>query len=278
MPRRSWSVQDTALLRELYPHTRTSDLPALLGRSRLAIKIRAAALHLRKDPAASMRRPWHPDEDDVLRMLYADTPTDAIADQLGRSPSSTWQRARKLGLEKDPAYLASEAAGRIRRGDHRGRLAGFKKGHVPANKGLRRPGWGPGRMKETQFKKGERRGVAVTLYQPIGTERISKDGYLERKINDDLPLQRRWRAVHLLLWESENGPLPASHAVAFRNGDKTDIRLENLECITRRELMRRNTIHRYPKEIVQAVQLIGALRRKINRRKRRNEEQDRRSA
>lgn len=274
---RPWSRKDETLLRELYPVTRTADLPALLGRSRKAIKVRAAALHLRKDPQASMRRRWHPDEDAVLRMLYADTPTDAIAQQIDRTPHSTFQRARKLGLEKDAAYLASEAAGRIRRGDHRGRLHWFKKGEPPANKGLRRPGYAPGRMKETQFKKGQRSGVAVRLWKAIGTERISKDGYLERKINNDLPARRRWRAVHLLLWESANGPLPRGHAVVFKNGDKTDIRLDNLDLITRADLMRRNTVHNLPKPLAQAVQLLGALNRKINRRTR-NEEQDRRSA
>jgi hypothetical protein len=222
-------------------------------------------------------RAWLPDEDARLRALYPDTATVIVARRLGRSLSSTYQRARTLALYKSKAYLASPAACRLRRGDNVGARCRFQKGHVPANKGLRRPGFGPGRMKETQFKKGERRGVAAKLWKPIGTERISKDGYLERKINDDLPLQRRWRAVHLLLWESVNGPLPRAHAVAFKNGDKTDIRLDNLELITRRELMARNTVHNLPKPLAQTVQLLGALKRKINRRSR-NEEQDRRSA
>lgn len=274
---RRWTPGDDARLRELYPVTRTSELPALFGRSKLAIKVRAAAMHLRKDPEVSMRRQWHPDEDAVLRMLYADTPTDGIAAVLGRSLSTTYRRARKLGLEKSEEYLLSPDACRLRRGDNVGAAYRFQKGHAPANKGLRRPGWSVGRMKETQFRKGERRGVAVRLYKAIGTERVSKDGYLERKVNDDLPLQRRWRAVHLLMWESVHGPLPPGHAVVFKNGDKKDIRIDNLECITRQELMARNTIHRYPQEIVHATMLIGAVKQKINRRLR-SEEQDRRSA
>jgi hypothetical protein len=149
---------------------------------------------------------------------------------------------------------------------------------MPANKGLRRPGWAPGRMKETQFKKGERRGVAVRLYRPIGTERISKDGYLERKVNDDLPLQRWWRAVHLLVWEAAHGRVPKGHAIVFRNGDKRDIRLDNLQCISRRELMARNTVHNLPKPLAETIQLLGALNRQIRRRTRVHEEQDRRPA
>ena len=104
------------------------------------------------------------------------------------------------------------------------------------------------------------------------TERISKDGYLERKINDDLPLQARWRAVHLIEWEKANGPLPKGYAIAFVNGDKTDRRLENYALISRAELMRRNTIHNLPPEIKGAITVLGALKRRIR------EKQNRRSA
>ena len=71
--------------------------------------------------------------------------------------------------------------------------------------------------------------------------------------------------MHLILWESVHGPVPPSHAVAFRDGNKQHIALDNLELITRAELMRRNTIHNYPKEIAQLVQLRGAITRQINR-------------
>lgn len=210
-------------------------------------------------------RPWAREDDNLLRRIYPDAPTAQVAQRLQRTVAATYGRADKLGLTKSPAYLASPAACRLRRGDAVGKRFRFQRGHLPANKGLRRPGWAPGRMRETQFKKGVRQGVAVRLYKPIGTERISKDGYLERKVNDGLPLQARWRAVHLLIWEHAHGPLPKGHAIAFKNGDKRDLRLDNLECITRRTLMLRNSVHNLPKPLAEAVQLLGALRRKINR-------------
>lgn len=210
------------------------------------------------------KRPWTASEDRALVDAYPQERTAVVAQRLGRSISSVYQRAYALGLEKSAAYLASPASGRTN--GRQGMGTRFPKGHVPANKGLRRPGWGPGRMKATQFQKGVRRGVAVKLWKPIGTERISKDGYRERKINNDLPLQARWRAVHLLVWEEAHGPLPAGHAIVFLNGDKTDVRLDNLACITRAELMARNSVHNYPAPIAQTVQLLGALNRQIRRR------------
>lgn len=213
------------------------------------------------------KRLWTSEEDDILIERYPHESTKTIAKALKRTVASVYHRAQAYwGLAKTPEYLASPDACRLRRGDNVGERYRFKKGQVPFNKGLKRPaGWSPGRMKETQFKKGERSGVAVRVYKPIGTERISKDGYLERKIHDGLPLQSRWRAVHLLVWEEANGPLPRGHAIAFKNGDKRDVRLDNLECITRRELMARNTVHNLPKELASAIQLLGALKRQINR-------------
>jgi hypothetical protein len=162
--------------------------------------------------------------------------------------------------------MESDFACRLRRDDHPGQATQFQKGQTPWNKGTHYTAGG--RSAETRFKPGERRGVAVNLYKPIGSERISKDGYLERKINDGLPLQKRWRAVHLIEWEAINGPLPAGHAIAFKDGDKTNRAPDNLELITRAELMRRNTVHNYPKEIAKLVQLRGALVRQINRKTR----------
>lgn len=212
------------------------------------------------------KRLWSAEDEALLIARYPHEQTAGLARELRRSVSAVYGRARLLGLSKTAEYLASADACRLRRGDNVGAPFRFKKGHVPHNKGQRRPGWAPGRMRETQFKKGERRGVAARLYKPIGTERISKDGYLERKVNDDLPLQRRWRAVHLLVWEEAHGSVRKGYAIAFRNGDKRDIRLENLECISRRELMARNTVHNLPKPLVETVQLLGALNRQIRRR------------
>jgi len=211
------------------------------------------------------KRLWNPEDDALLVARYPHERTAAIARELRRSLVAVYARQRLLGLAKSAAYLASPEACRLRRGDNVGASWRFRKGHVPANKGLRRPGWAPGRMKDTWFKKGERRGVAVRLYRPIGTERISKDGYLERKVNDASPLQARWRAVHLLVWEAAHGRVPKGHAIAFANGNRRDIRPDNLQLISRRELMARNTVHNLPKPLADTVRLLGALNRKIRR-------------
>jgi hypothetical protein len=201
---------------------------------------------------------WSAEDEFIVRRLYASTSNAQLAEIVGRSPRNVGQYARKLGLKKSAKYIA------------RARPGQFNKGQEPPNKGLRRPGWAPGRMANTQFKCGERRGAAARLYQPIGTTRITKDGYLQRKVNDGMPLQQRWKAVHALMWEAANGPVPPGHVVVFREGRKTivesEITLDRLELVSRAELMRRNTVHRLPPELREVIQLTGALKRKIKSR------------
>lgn len=225
------------------------------------------------------RRLWTTDELETVRINYADHPTFLIAYLVDRPESAVYQAARKLGLKKSEAYLAGPWAQRLRRGDEVGKAYRFPKGHVPANKGLRRPGWARGRMAETQFKKGEMAGAAQHNYVPIGTLRI-KDGVLARKVTDDPDLYpaRRWVPVHRTVWEAAHGPVPKGHVVRFKPGMKTVdealITLDRLELVTHAENMRRNTIHRYPPALRDAIRLTARVRRAIDKKAEAREEQD----
>jgi hypothetical protein len=217
------------------------------------------------------KRLWSAADDALMRARYPHEPTPTIARALRRTVESVYARAKKLGLKKSAAYLASPHACRLRRGDNVGARFRYRKGHVPANKGLRRPGWGPGRMREHQFKGGTRNGQAAKRYMPVGSTRLV-DGYVYRKVSDtgNVPWTRNWTLEHRRVWVAAHGPLPRGHALAFKNGDRTDVRLDNLECIPRRELMLRNTVHNYPKPLAETIQLLGALKNSIRRRTQRH--------
>ena len=104
-----------------------------------------------------------------------------------------------------------------------GRTGQITKGSVSWNKGRKCPEGEGGKnpnARKTQFKPGTRQGVATKLYKPIGTERLSKDGYVERKIHDGMPLQSRWRAVHLIRWEESNGKLPKGMCLKCLDGNR----------------------------------------------------------
>lgn len=181
------------------------------------------------------RERWTRKDDAALRRLYPDTSTVEVADRLGRTVASTYGRAKYLGLKKSAAYLASPAACRLRRGDNIGAAFRFQKGNVPANKGLRRPGFGPGRMKQTQFKKGQR----VWNWRPLGSERLV-DGYLYTKVSNRprVPWTRNWKPTHVLRWEKKHGRIPEGWALKCLDGNRLNTKPSNWTAVPRAMLPR----------------------------------------
>jgi len=208
------------------------------------------------------RRKWTDAELDVLVSRYPNERTEDIARDLGRDLRGVYGKAKVMRLRKSTAFLSTAASGRLQ-GRH-GLATRFKKGQAPPNKGLRRPGFseGRGRMKETQFKKGGQPHTWV----PIGTE-VERGGYLWRKTRDDLkPARHNWQMVHHVVWTEANGPVPPTHRIVFVNGDRKDFRLENLMSVSKAEHVKRVGLHRLPKELIEVIQLRGALTRQLNKR------------
>jgi hypothetical protein len=136
----------------------------------------------------------------------------------------------------------------------------FNKGHPPANKGRKGvDGWEP-----TQFKKGHK----PWNYQPVGTERVNTDGYVDVKIADP----NKWRAKHVLLWEAANGPVPQGHVLIFGDGDKTNVELDNILLVSRKQLVRLNqhSLIQNDTELTRTGILIADIYNKIGQRKRRS--------
>ena len=228
-----------------------------------------------------MRKSWPPEDIDLLEREYAMTPTSTLAESMGRTVSSVYQMADRLGLKKSSEYLASDRSGRIQRGrtDARMWATQFKAGHETWNKGVKGVCGTHPNCRRTQFKKGDPIQDRHN-YQPIGSERLSKDGYLERKVTDDPSIvpARRWIGVHRLVWEAANGPIPRGHVVCFLPGRRTaeaeKITLDALELVSRAELARRNHPRSRNPELAKLVQLKGAITRQVNRIAREAKEQE----
>lgn len=228
----------------------------------------------------SPRRFWTEDEIAYVRDRYADTSTSEIARQLARSPGAVYQCAKKLGIEKSPTYLKTTW---LQNGHSIGRATRFHKGHTPANKGLRRPGWAPGRMADTQFKRGDRSGMAARNWKPIGTILTDSEGYQRIKIREaeygkepaGFGNCRVWPFHHRYLWEQANGPIPEGHIVTFRDGNRQNCTIENLDLMTLADNARRNSMWtKLPRELAEAIQLTGAIKRQLRRRQGDGQEHD----
>lgn len=206
------------------------------------------------------RHNWTPDEDKLLALIYPDTKTSTVAATIGVSTSQAYTRANFLGIRKSAAFLASQDSGRIRDGEL-GQETRFQPGAAGLTKGMK---FGSGHSAATQFKAGLVQGRAAELAKPIGYECV-RDGYLVRKINNDLPLHRRWRAVHLIEWEAIHGPVPDGHVLAFRDGNRMNRAADNLVLVSRGALLQRNSIHNYPPELADSMRLVGRIKREVRK-------------
>ncbi len=143
---------------------------------------------------------------------------------------------------------------RKRNGWKTGRTGRFEKGNIPL------PNARPKGPNATTFKTGHR----PHNWKPIGSSRISKDGYLEVKISEP----KTWAQVHVLIWHAVYGEIPDGHCVVFKDGDKTNTDPNNLELITRNENLQINRLRcsSQPQEIRPVVRNIGKLIAKTNER------------
>ncbi|BDD90913.1 hypothetical protein PanNE5_03530 [Pandoraea sp. NE5] len=213
-------------------------------------------------------KPWSDEEKALLTKLYPDRTAADVALLLGRPVSQIYCTAARLGVKKSAEFFVSAESGRT--DGTRGKSSRFVKGQTSWNKGVLGICGTHPNSRRTQFKKGEMHGAAQHNYVPIGSHRVSKDGYLERKVTDDHPVPaRRWVAVHRLVWEEAHGPVPSGHVICFlpgrRSADLDAITLDALELVSRADLARRNHPRSHSPELAGLVQLKGAITRHVNR-------------
>jgi hypothetical protein len=209
------------------------------------------------------RRFWSSDELDQLHSRYRHEPSDVIATDMGRTVEQVYNKAWSLGLKKSDEYMASDAACRLHRGDNVGMQSRFKPGKPAWNRGTRFNAGG--RSAETHFQPGQ----APSNILPVGFIRTNGDGYLDIKT---APGARKWVPLHRWNWMQAHGDYPAAGmALIFKDGNRLNCDITNLELVTRAELMKKNTVHNLPKELVEVIQLRGAIHRQINQRNHREQ-------
>ena len=134
-----------------------------------------------------------------------------------------------------------------------GKTGGFEKGNKPYNKGKNMSKELYEKCKPTMFKKGH----IPKNYRKIGSERITKDGYIEIKIADP----HVWKLKHRLIYEEHYGKIPAGYSVIFGDGDKLNCNIENLILVSRSELliMNRNKLIKKYSVLTKAGVIIAKL-------------------
>ena len=153
-------------------------------------------------------------------------------------------------------YTRHQIKGAITRNKlNTGRTGRFEKGHATWNKGTK----GLTKANVTSFKKGQK----PHNYKPLGSERITKDGYCEIKVSDT---GRRWRPKHVLIYEKHHGKVPKGSAVIFLDGDKRNFDIDNLYLVTRSQLamLNKNSLIQKDAELTKTAINVVDLMKKIS--------------
>ena len=198
------------------------------------------------------RKEWQGWELDLLHHFYPRHTSQLLAKVLNRSESSIWNAAQKWDFRKDAEFIAELTRRNWQKGRHENsKKHFFTKEHKPWNKGMKGLQIGG---KETQFKPGTqppntKYDGAITLR---GTsKKIGSEPYLYIRIS-----KAKWKLLHRHVWEQHKGPIPKGHIITFKDGNFRNCNIENLECITMAENMKRNSFHYGETEEIQKLKKL----------------------
>ena len=136
----------------------------------------------------------------------------------------------------------------------------FEKGHKTHNKGKK---WDDYMTKEKQencrktcFKKGNR----PKQYRKVGSERISKDGYIEIKVKDP----NKWKYKHRVIYEQHYGKIPKGYNVIFLDGNKQNLDISNLKAISKHDnlIMNEKNLRYDNKDLTESAYIIAQIENK----------------
>jgi hypothetical protein len=188
-------------------------------------------------------------EKNLIKKFYPNTPTVCICGLLGRPYASVRKIALKNGVKKTDAYLVKQS-----------QKYGFQKNHIPFNKGKKETEYlsqdAISKMRETGFKKNH----IPKNAKSVGYEAINAKGYMEIKVIGE----RKLILKHHYIYQNHFGKIPKGNIVIFKDKNIFNFDIDNLECITKKENVKRNSIVRYPKDLRKLLHKHSKLKRLIN--------------
>jgi len=210
---------------------------------------------------SDIKKNWTSSEDAIIIDRYPTEDTREMATLLDRTYSMVLNRAFTLGIKKTKEYMQKNGY----RVQKFGVSTQFVKGHKPDNKGKKQTEYmspeAIDKTKVSRFKKGQKpHNAKPNYYESI---RKDKNGHDYIYIKD--PNYKVMVGKHVYIWELHHGKVPAGHNIIFKDNDTKNCVIENLDCISNAENMKRNSLHNYPNEIKELTHLKAAINRQINK-------------
>ena len=177
-----------------------------------------------------INRHWTKSEDRFLRNNFLCMTCSQMALIINRTRDAVRNRMMIIRLKR-PRHIWHELQLRTC----------FRKGHVPANKGMRGVRVSPA----TEFKKGHR--PENTKYDGFISLRVDNRGRKQKWIRI---AKMKWIPYQHYVWKKYHGRIPKGMCVSFKDGNDLNCRISNLCLITRDQLCRKNS---NPKKVSKAM-------------------------
>ena len=145
-----------------------------------------------------------------------------------------------------------------------GRSGCFEKGIRPWNTGT----VGVCKPNSGSFQKGQ----TPKNFKAAGYERVNVEGYIEIKVDEPnpyTPAETRYRYKHVRIWEEAYGEVPEGHVLRFKDGNKLNTDLANIELVTQNENLQLNRLgyqdcpEEFKPTIKKVAQLTCAMRDRV---------------
>ena len=192
-------------------------------------------------------------------LIFSDEMVDFIK---GNSKGKTTQELTDLLNKKFKTNFKTSQVRTFKKNNHitSGLVTRFQKGHIPSNKGQKISREVYERCSKTMFKKGH----TPHNHKPVGSTRIDTEGYHYTKTQEP----NKWELTHRLLWEKYNGKIKRGDKNIFLDGNKLNIKIENLTCVKSSELLYLNRTEQISKipELTKTSVAVAKLKTAIKER------------
>lgn len=219
-------------------------------------------------------REYTKQEIDYIKKHYKSKTYKQIANELGRSTKSVNGKARQLGLTKKKIIIKNRVWTKEKDAEL-ARIYPFKSNKEVADllnltvRAIQSRAKHLCLYKDPSFVKNGlyKKGNLPHSTRPIGYVRHTLDGPMIKIANSRTKAD--WITYQLYVWLSAGNKMPQDGYFVRLKPEYKNLPYEQWESrhmalVNRRQNLEKNTIHRYPKEVVSAIQLLSSLRKQIN--------------
>lgn len=189
---------------------------------------------------------------------YPHTKAEVLAQKHGVPISKIYATANRCGVKKSPEFLASANSGRMQKGNSISPKTQFKKGMVSPRKGKKMIYHSEESKIKSQANRWKKGNIPPNIANDGEVRWREGLGYYFIRISSE-----NWELYNRFLWKQVHGEIPEDHNIIFKDGNRKNCVIENLECLSNAELQIKNSIHRYPSELIVQIKKISKLKRII---------------